>query len=74
MIIEDRNHLPQEMNDIPDAKLALAQVDYTTDERFTTEPIGFYKDAFRRLRANKVSMISLCTILEIGRASCRERV
>ncbi|MBE5807298.1 MAG: ABC transporter permease [Clostridiales bacterium] len=53
------------MNDIPDAKLALAQTDYTTDERFTTEPIGFYKDAFRRLRANRVSMISLCTILVI---------
>lgn len=65
MIIDDRNNLPRELNDIPDEKFALAQTDYTTDERFTTEPIGFYKDAFRRLRANKVSMISLCTIVVI---------
>ncbi len=65
MIIEDRNHLPEEIASIPAEKFQLANVDTTTDERFTTEPIGFYKDAARRLMSNKISVISLWTIVII---------
>ena len=65
MIIEDRNHLPQELEDIPVEALRLAGKDNYKDEAFTTEPIGFYRDAFRRLRKNKVSMASLIAILVI---------
>ena len=54
-----------ELAAIPPEKLRLANADWQTDERFTGEPIGFYKDAFRRLRANRVSMISLWTIVVI---------
>ena len=65
MIIEDRNRLPQELSDIPQEEFALADRDWESDERFTTEPIGFYKDAFRRLVHNRVSVISLVAILVI---------
>ena len=65
MIIEDINHLPPELENIPEAKLQLAGHDYFKDEAFTTEPIGFYRDAFRRLRKNKVSMASLIAIVVI---------
>ena len=65
MIIEDRNHLPRELETIPEEKLQLAGRDNYKDAPFTTEPIGFYRDAFRRLRKNKVSMASLIAILVI---------
>ena len=58
MIIEDRNHLPQALEEIPEEQLRLAGRDNSKDERFTTAPIGFYRDAFRRLRKNKVTMAS----------------
>ena len=65
MIIEDRNRLPEAIRDIPDEKLTLATRDHYHDEPFTTEPIGFYRDALRRLCHSKVSMASLSAILLI---------
>ena len=65
MIIEDRNHLPQELKDIPAEKLRLVGRESYKDEAFTTAPIGFYRDAFRRLWKNRVSMASLIAILVI---------
>ena len=65
MIIEDRNRLPEAIRDIPPEKLALAARDHYHDEPFTTEPIGFYRDAMRRLCHNRVSMVSLSAILLI---------
>lgn len=65
MIIEDRNRLPEELQNIPAEEFAFAERDWKSDERFTTEPIGFYKDAFRRLMSNRVSVISLMAILVI---------
>ena len=65
MIIEDRNCLPEAIRDIPAEKLTLAARDHYHDEPFTTEPIGFYRDAMRRLRHNRVSMVSLSAILII---------
>ena len=65
MIIEDRNRLPEAIQDIPAEKLTLAARDHFHDEPFTTEPIGFYRDAMRRLWHNRVSMASLFAILII---------
>lgn len=65
MIIEDRNRLPEAIRDIPDDKLTLASRDHYHDEPFTTEPIGFFRDAMRRLCHSKVSMASLSAILLI---------
>ena len=65
MIIEDRNRLPRELEEIPEEKLRPADQRQFLDEAFTTEPIGFYRDAFRRLRKNRVSMASLFAILLI---------
>ena len=65
MIIEDRNRLPEAIRDIPAEKLTLAERDHFHDEPFTTEPIGFYRDAMRRLWHNRVSMASLFAILII---------
>lgn len=65
MIIEDRNRLPQELAEIPEEKLRPADQRQFLDEVFTTEPIGFYRDAFRRLWKNRVSMASLFAILLI---------
>ena len=65
MIIEDKNCLPEAIRDIPPEKLALAARDHYHDEPFTTEPIGFYRDAMRRLCHNRVSMVSLSAILLI---------
>ena len=64
MIVE-RDRLPEELQSIPAEEFRRSERDWQTDERFTGEPIGFYKDAFRRLRANRVSMISLWTIVVI---------
>ncbi len=65
MIIEDRNRLPEAIQDIQDERLTLADRDHYHDEPFTTEPIGFYHDALRRLCRNRVSMVSLSAILII---------
>ena len=65
MIIEDKNRLPEAIRDIQDEKLTLAERDHYHDEPFTTEPIGFYRDALRRLCHNRVSMVSLSAILII---------
>ncbi len=65
MIIEDKNRLPEAIRDIRDEKLTLAARDHYHDEPFTTEPIGFYRDALRRLCHNRVSMVSLSAILII---------
>ena len=65
MIIEDRNCLPEAIRDIPAERLTRAERDHYHDEPFTTEPIGFYRDAMRRLCHNRVSMISLSAILII---------
>ena len=65
MIIEDRNRLPEELSSIPKELFEPAKSDWQTDEAFKTEPIGFYKDAMRRLLHNKVSVISMIVIAVI---------
>ncbi|MBR4538782.1 MAG: ABC transporter permease [Clostridia bacterium] len=64
-MIEDKNRLPEAIRDIPAERLKRAARDHYHDEPFTTEPIGFYRDAMRRLCHNRVSMISLSAILII---------
>ena len=64
MIVE-RDRLPEELQSIPAGEFRRSERDWQTDERFTTEPIGFYKDALRRLFSNKVSVVSLAAIVII---------
>ena len=64
MIVE-RDRLPEELRTIPASEFRRADRDWKSDERFTTEPIGFYQDALRRLLSNKVSVVSLTAILVI---------
>ncbi len=64
MIVE-RDRLPEELRTIPASEFRQADRDWKSDERFTTEPIGFYQDALRRLLSNKVSVVSLTAILVI---------
>lgn len=64
MIVE-RDRLPEELLSIPSSEFEPAGRDWKSDERFTTEPIGFYQDALRRLLSNKVSVVSLAAILVI---------
>ncbi|MBQ8094446.1 MAG: ABC transporter permease [Clostridia bacterium] len=65
MTVYEPNNLPQELLNIPQGEFERANNDWRSDERFTTEPIGFYKDAFRRLCSNRMSMISMWAILII---------
>lgn len=65
MTVYDRDHLPAELLDIPASEFKQSNNDWRTDERFTTEPIGFYKDAFRRLCSNRLSVVSMWAILII---------
>ena len=65
-MIDIRQTLPPELADIPDEEFRQVQSGETLhDEAFKTKPIGFYKDAMRRLRRNKLSVISLVIILLI---------
>ncbi len=64
MIVE-RNHLPQELADLPEADFALAGNQDIRDEGFKTKPVGFYKDALQRLRKSKLSMASFWIIMAI---------
>lgn len=65
MIIEDRNHLPQQLADLPDEQFALEGQEEIHDEKFQTKPVGFYKDALIRLSKSKMSMISFWIICVI---------
>ena len=65
MILLDRNNLPEEIRDIPKEEFVFVESNQQLSEQITSESIGFYKDALNRLRSNKVSMISLWTIVVI---------
>ena len=65
MTVYDRDHLPEELQNLPESGFEPANNEWNVDERFKTEPIGFYKDAMRRLFHNRLSVISLCAIVII---------
>ena len=65
MNVYDRNHLPQELLDLPAERFAPVGAEARAQETFTAAPIGFYRDAARRLLASRVSRGSLITILVI---------
>lgn len=65
MIIENRNNLPQEIADIPAEKFETVAATEIHDEVFKTDSAGFYRDAARRLRESRVSIISMWVILVI---------
>ena len=64
-MIAERDRLPEELQSIPAGEFRRSERDWQTDERFATEPIGFYRDALRRLFSNKVSVVSLAAIVII---------
>lgn len=66
MIVKMKEQLPEELANIPAAKFKMKQADEVIlDEKFKTEAVGFWKDAFIRLRKSKVSVISFTIIMII---------
>ena len=65
MRIEDREHLSPEMAQLDEERFVPVVRENITEERFSAEPIGFYKDALNRLRKNKLSVISFWIIIVI---------
>ncbi len=65
MIIEKGRPLPESLANLPDALFEPVGAASAQDEAFKTEPVGFYRDAFNRLRKSRLSMISLYIIIAI---------
>ena len=66
MIVKTKEQLPEELANIPASKFNMKQADNVIlDEEFKTEAVGFWKDAFLRLRKSKVSVISFTVIMII---------
>lgn len=66
MIVKTKEQLPEELANIPASKFRMKQADdVILDEEFKTEAVGFWKDAFLRLRKSKVSVISFTVIMII---------
>lgn len=52
------------LNNIPIEKLKLASnIDRTHDEKFSTKSVGYFKDAWRRFKKNKASLVALIIII-----------
>lgn len=64
MIIDIKN-IPQEIIDLPDESFELIPDKQIMDEVFKTKPIGFFQDAFLRLRKSKVSATSFWIIVSV---------
>ena len=64
-MIYDRNNLPDDIKNLPDADFEPLHQEAIKDEKFKTKPVGFFKDAMIRLSKNRVSMISGAIILLI---------
>lgn len=64
-MIIDKNNIPQEILDLPASDFELVPAGKIKDEKITTKPIGFYMDAFIRLRGNKVTVFSFWLIILI---------
>ena len=66
MIVKTKEQLTEELAKIPASKFNMKQADdVILDEEFKTEAVGFWKDAFLRLRKSKVSVISFTVIMII---------
>lgn len=61
----DKDNIPQALLDLPESDFQFVSPEEIQDERFKTKPIGFYKDAFLRLRKSKVTVISFFGIVAI---------
>lgn len=64
MIIDLKNKLPEELENLPADDFAMVQSEgQIMDEKFKTKPIGFFKDAMIRLSKSKVTMVALGIIV-----------
>lgn len=59
------HNIPEEILNIPAEQFELVERENIKDEKFKTEPIGFFKDAMRRMGKSKPTMISLYIIVAI---------
>lgn len=59
------HNIPEEILNIPAEQFELVKREDIKDEKFKTEPIGFFKDAMRRMGKSKPTMISLYIIVAI---------
>ena len=61
-MIYDRNHLPEELLNLPASDFEALYREDIKDEKFQTKPVGFFKDAAIRLTKSKVSIIAFIII------------
>ncbi len=59
------HNIPEEILNIPAEQFELVERESIKDEKFKTEPIGFFKDAMRRMGKSKPTMISMYIIVAI---------
>jgi len=66
MIVDLKKQLPEELESIDAGEFEPVNDNETIhDEEFKTKPIGFYRDALRRLAKNKMSVVSFWLIVLI---------
>ena len=66
MIVDLKNKLPEELENLSAADFAMVQEgEQIMDEKFQTKPIGFFKDAMIRLSKSSVAVISFTLIVLI---------
>lgn len=64
MIVDIKN-IPEEIKDIPEDKFEIVASEVIRDEALKTESVGYFKDAFIRLRRNKASVLSFLAIVAV---------
>lgn len=62
---DNMKEYPDGIMDIPESKFVMVSQDRIFDEPIKTESVGFFRDAFIRLKNNKVSVISVWAIVAI---------
>lgn len=63
---EDMKNISDDILNIPESKFEIVSEDIIYDEEFKTESVGFFKDAFIRLKKNKASIVSVWMIIIIA--------
>lgn len=64
MTYKDKDNF-EDIMDIPESKFEMVSEDVLYDEAIKTESVGFFKDAFIRLKKNKASVVSFWAIIAI---------
>lgn len=64
-MIDYKKNIPEDIINIPEEKFKMLSEDVIYDEAMKTDSIGFFKDAFMRLKNNRASVFAFCNIIII---------